>query len=351
MNRKSILAIIIFFFVVVVTVSDWNEALAKTYVIRHGHPSSNVGEEQTAALVFKDYVETKSNGRIKVEIYPAGQLGSFREMIESVILGTQQSAHTTVGGIANVIPEIQVCDIPYIFPDARIAEMVYDSWFTKKLREFILKKAPNLRLMGIGTAGGYRCFTNTKREVRTPDDLKGLKIRTINSEIQIEFVKTLGAIPTPVPWAEVYTALQTGVVDGSKNHITLIVDNKLNEVAKFHTKDNHTYTHGFLWMNNEFFQKLPDDLKRIVIDGYYHLKWMSRSFNKWKSDSASTEFRKGGGKIYTPTPAEKALFVEKAKPVRQWFAKKYGNEWLDLLDKAIAEAKAEYEKVVVSEMK
>jgi len=325
-------------------VAGWSGALAKTYVIKTGHVGSVDDEDQDAALVFKNFVESQSNGRVKVEIYPAAQLGNFRQQLESVALGTQEMTITTMGGASNMFPELQVTDIPYMFPNDRVAEMVYDGWFTEKLREYALKKQPTVRLMVVTNTGGWRCFTTKNKQIRTPKDIKGLKIRTIESDLQINLVKAMGGNPTPVPWPELYTSLKTGVVEGTKNGITDIINMKFHEMLKHMTLDYHAYMGAFYWMNNDFYNSLPDDLKKIVLDGLYHLKWVSRDFPKRTAIDAYETFKKAGGTIYVPTPEEKAQFVKAAKPAKQWYINKYGKEWVDLLEKAVKEAEAEIER-------
>jgi len=325
-------------------------AQAKTFVLKHGHVGSVDDEDQHAGLVFKDFVETLSKGRIKVELYPAAQLGSFREQLESVALGTQEMTLTTCGGAANMFPEIQVTDIPYMFPDDRVAEKVFDGPFTEKLRAYMFKKNPNVRLMMVSNTGGWRCFVTKNKPVKSPADMKGQKIRVIESDLHVNLVKAMGGTATPIPWAEVYTSLKTGVAEGSMNGITDVVNAKLHEVLKFITLDYHMYMSAFYFMNEKFYKSLPDDLKRIVLDGLYHLKWVSRDHVKRTGLDAYEVFKKAGGTIYVPTAAEKAQFIDAGKSSRDWFIGKYGKEWVDILEKAVKEGSDEVEKERKKEM-
>jgi len=344
MGKKRVLfTIISMAFCAFLLTSGGSVALAESYVLKTGHVGSVDDEDQHAGLVFKDFVESQTKGQIKVEIYPAGQLGNFRQQLESVALGTQEMTLTTCGGAANMFPEIQATDIPYMFPNDRVAEKVYDGPFTMKLREYALKKQPTVRLMMVSNTGGWRCFATKNKEIRTPADLKGLKIRTIESDLQVNLVKAMGANATPVPWPELYTAFKTGVVEGSKNGITDIVNMRFHEMLKHITLDYHAYMSAFYWMNNDFYMSLSDDLKRIVLDGLYHLKWVARDHVKRQNINAYEEFKKAGGTIYVPTPEEKAQFVAAAKPARQWFIDKYGQEWVDILENAVKEAEKEVE--------
>jgi TRAP-type C4-dicarboxylate transport system substrate-binding protein len=147
--------------------------------------------------------------------------------------------------------------------------------FTERLRAYIFKKNPNVRLLMVSNTGGWRCFVTKNKLVKTPADLKGMKIRTIESDLHVYLVRALGGTATPIPWAETYTSLKTGVAEGSMNGITDVINAKLHEVLKFITLDYHMYMSAFYFVNEKFYKSLPDDLKRIFLDGVYHMKWVS----------------------------------------------------------------------------
>jgi len=325
-------------------------APAQQLVLKYAHVGSVDDEDQHAGLVLKDFVETQSKGKIKVELYPAAQLGNFRELLESVAMGTLELTLTTCGGGSNMFPEIQATDIPYMFPDDRVAEKVFDGPFTEKLRGYMFKKMPNVRLMMVSNTGGWRCFVTKSKMVKSPADIKGQKIRVIESDLHVNLVKAMGGSATPVPWAEVYTALKTGVAEGSMNGITDVVNAKLHETLKFITLDYHMYMSAFYFMSEKFYKSLSPDLKRIVLDGVYHMKWVARDHVKRSGIDAYETFKKAGGTIYVPTPAEKAQFVEAGKSSRQWFIGKYGKEWVDTLEQAVKDASEEVEKERKKEM-
>ena len=341
MRRKSIIALVFtlsFFLCTSVLVGP---TLAKTYKIKLGHPAGVEEGVHQGAMVMKSFVENQSQGRIMMTIYPAEQTGGKREQLEAVQMGAQEMTLTTGGGAAQMFPQIMVTDLPYAFPSDRVTETVYNGWFTQRLRDYCFTIAPTVRLLGVSNSGNWRGFTNTKREIRTPSDLKGLKIRTIMSPIQMKLVEALGGNPTPIAWQELYTSLSTGVVDGLKNNISNIIAMKFHESVKYLTLDNHTYIAAFWWINNDFWKSLPDDLQGIMLDGMFHLKQVASGVYKKQEVEGYDKFRKAGGKVYAPTPDEMAQFVAAAKPVREWFVREYGRDWVDLLEKAIADAKDE----------
>ncbi len=315
---------------------------AAEYTIKICHIGSTDDEDHKGSLVFENFVEAQTNGVVEVEIYPAGQLcGNFRQCLESVQLGTCEITGTTVGGIANIFPEIQVTDLPYMFPNDRVAEKVMKSEFMDEVRKAVLEKTGTLRLMGLNNTGGWRDFFTTDVDIRTPADLEGVKMRTIESPLQVEMVKLMGGNPTPIPWQELYTSLATGVVVGTKNGITDIVNMKFHEFLHRVTLDHHAYMFLFWWMNDDFIQSLPDDLKTVVAAGFHHLTSMASDDPKFTALAAYAAFKEKGGQVYVPSAEEKTQFVESVKPLKDWYVERFGDKWLKLLEASIAEAEAE----------
>ena len=197
-----------------------------------------------------------------------------------------------------------------------------------------------MRLMTIGNTGGWRNFATVSKQIKSPADVKGMKIRTINSPIQMELVKNMGGSPTPIGWSEVYTSLATGVIEGTKNGITDIMSAKLNEHIKYITLDGHGYMGSMWWMNQDAFAELPDDLKQVVDDGFDALRWTTIVMPKRRQIEAYEAFKKGGGTVYTPSEQEKAEFVKAAEPIHKWFSDQYGSKWLDTVQNAVNSCEA-----------
>lgn len=332
-------------FAAVVSFALATPVMAAKYTIKIVHNSNTNDEDYDGAMVFKDFVESQSNGDIKVEIYPGSQLcGNARECIESVQAGILEVYISTIGGFSSLYPELQVLDLPYMFRDDRTAECVFDGPYVDELRRDVLKKVKNVRLMVISNTGGWRNFATVNKQIKKPSDVKGQKIRTIKSEIQIELVKLLGGNPTGIAWPEVYTSLATGVVEGSKNGITDIVGMKFHEHIKYITLDGHAYMAALWWMSDGAFKKLPVNLRRVVVDGFVHLRQVTRAFPKRRQIAAYEEFKKSGGKIYVPSPAEKKMFQEAAKPMKSWFTGKFGQRALTQLETRISECERSINK-------
>ena len=179
-------------------------AQAQEFTLKYAHvgPATEISDDQIPGEFLKFFLEGRSQGRIKVEIYPASQLGTFRDLIEQVQLNTLELTHTTVGGMASFFPELQVTDIPYTLRDDLVAEKVGRGPFMDKVREAVLERTRNVRLVAVGNTGRWRSFFTANTPIHTAADLAGIKMRTIDSPLQIEFIKNLGGNPTPVAWGE-----------------------------------------------------------------------------------------------------------------------------------------------------
>ena len=331
-------------------------ANAAEYKLRAVANSNENDEDYDGLVVFKSYVEAASNGKIEVELYIGTQLcANGTECLQALEDGSVSIYISTSGGAANMFPYIQVLDLPYVLTSDRVAEMVLQGDFTRELRSAILKDSDNnIRLMTIGNTGGWRNFANTKRAVKTPGDLKGLKIRTVVADLPQILVKALGASPTPIPWPELYTSFQTGVVQGSKNGITDIMNMKFPEAGlKYVTLDGHAYMGALWYMNNEQFLEMDESLRKVVVDGFSALQQATFASPKRKSIKAYQDFVKAGGDLYVPTPQQKAEFAKAAMPVYDWFKKniKDGAKWYNLLSNEAKKAQAELDKGYKSDLK
>ncbi len=353
MSRNTVLQLVLaalFIAAVTGTVLSQTESDSE-FTLRFSFLGSPEDEDYDGALVFEQYVESRSNGRIAVELYPSGQFCSNeRECLEGMRSGVLQAFMLTTGSLATVYGPGQVLDLPYIFRDDAVAECVLDGPLRGALRRAVLDAGLKIRLMTVSNTGGWRNFATTKRQIREPNDIDGLKIRTISAPIQQELVRQLGGNPTPVAWSEVYTALATGVVEGTKNGIQDIVGMKLHEQIRYVTLDGHSYMGGLWWFSEISWQTYPPDLQRIVYDGFQELKTVTRGIIKRREIDAYREFTDDGGTLYVPTPAQKLAFRDAAGGMRDWYVEQYGTEWLVKLDRAIADCEADidaaYDQIV-----
>jgi TRAP-type transport system periplasmic protein len=284
-------------------------------------------QEHDAALVFKNYVESRTDGEVNVNIFVGAQLcGSANECFEAMQAGIVDLFTATAGGVAAIYPPIQGLDIPYAFPDDRTAmTMLTDPQFTGFLRDEILEASNDaIRLMAMAQTGGWRNITNGEREIRTPADAEGLRFRTIESQIQQIMVREMGASPTPLPWLEVYTGLQTGVVDGTLNSISDVTNMNFQEVIKYMTLDGHAYMASMWFMGNQKFQSLTPEQQQVVADGAAMMAAVQFGIQPRKELEAYRKWQEAGGQLYLPTEEEMAEFRALAEPIREWYLDNFG---------------------------
>jgi len=191
-----------------------------------------------------------------------------------------------------------------------------------------------------GKGGVWGKRANGKGGMRCGGDRGGLKVRAVLAELPRDRVRGLGASPTPIRWPELFTSFQTGVVEGSKNGITDIMNMKFPDAGlQYVTLDGHAYMGALWFMNNAKFQAMPVEMRRVVVDGFYQLQQATFASPKRKSIQAYQDFVAGGGDLYVPTPDEKAAFRDAAAPVYDWFKSSVtgGSEIFDALTASVAE--------------
>ncbi|MDP2734525.1 MAG: TRAP transporter substrate-binding protein DctP [Hoeflea sp.] len=298
-------------------------AQAADITLRATANSNENDEDYDGLVVFKDYVEKASNGAVAVELFIGTQLCSTgAECLQGIADGSIDIYISTSGGASGIFPYVQVLDLPYLLRDDRIAEAVLtEGTFVRAMREQMLADSGDkIRLMTIGNTGGWRNFANTKREVKAPADLEGLKIRTVVADLPQELVRSMGASPTPIAWPELFTSFQTGVVEGTQNGITDIMGMKFPDAGlKYITLDGHSYMGALWYMNNDRFMAMDEATRRVIVDGFAALQQATFASPKRKSIQAYQDFAAIGGSVYVPSIEEKAQFKQAAAPVFEWF--------------------------------
>lgn len=332
-------------------------ALAADFNLRATANSNENDEDYDGLVVFKDYVEKASNGKIGVELFIGTQLCSKGdECAQGVADGSIDIYISTSGGISSAFPYVQVLDLPYLLTSDRVAEEVLtEGTFTRALRDKMLADSGGkIRLMTVGNTGGWRNFVNTKKRIESPADMAGLKIRTVVADLPQELVKSMGASPTPIPWPELFTSLQTGVVEGSQNGVTDVMGMKFPDAGlKFMTLDGHSYM-GALWiMNNDKLMAMDEGLRKVVVDGFAALQQATFASPKRKSIQAYQDFAAAGGEVYVPSAEQKAAFQTAAAPVYDWFKANIrdGEEIFNALQTASAAAQEKIEAADMADIK
>ena len=306
-----------------------SEVRAADYTIKLGyigsesHPTMTVMKE-----VFAKQIEEGSEGKIKVELYPNGQLGGDRELCEGVQLGAIQMAIPSSSVLAGFEKRIQALDLPYLFTTREAAFAAVDGVLGEKLNALTAEKG--ILILGY-QENGFRHVTNSRKPIRTPDDMKGLKIRTMENPMHIAFFKALGANPTPMSWGELYTALQQGTVDAQENPYAMIDDGKFYEVQKYVSETGHVFSFEVLIANKAFVDGLPEALRDLVLKAAKDATEAQRKAMAEEEESFKRKVTEAGMSANALTAEEKKPFVEATAEVYPQFADELGQDLMEII--------------------
>tara|TARA_R110001583_G_scaffold29760_3_gene103752 strand:+ start:1794 stop:2735 length:942 start_codon:yes stop_codon:yes gene_type:complete len=254
-----------------------------------------------AMVIMAQRLDELSGGTMLIDIYPSGQLGSERELIELLQIGSLSMTKVSASPLEGFVPAMKIFNIPYLFRDAEHFQRVLDS----KIGRQLLREPLAVRLLGLGYYdAGSRSFYSTKKPISSPDDLKGLKVRVQESQTAMEMVSSLGGSPTPVSWGELYTALQQGVVDGAENNLPSFYLSRHFEVAPYFTLDEHSAVPDILLISRYVWEQLNPQqqvwLQQAVDDSVAYQR------RQWAIDTehALAEVRAAGVEITYPDKSE-----------------------------------------------
>lgn len=300
------------------------------YTLKVAHSSAATNDRLENSLQeFKKSIEEKSEGRIKVETYPNSQLGAERETLEGVQNGSIEAAVISTGPFSGFSKSMMVLDLPYLFKNGEEAFEVLDGEFGDKLYEQLLADT-GMRGLAWGE-NGVRHMANNEREIVTPDDVKGLKIRTQENQAHMDMISAFGGNPTPIAFNELYSSLQQGVIDGYENPFSLIVGMKFQEVTKYMTLTSHVYGVYAFVVNDDFYQTLPADLQEILNDEAQKWAVIEREMNQQQEKDGRKVVEDHGVKITELTDEQYNQFRELAEPVVSEYRDVVGAEVYDLL--------------------
>ncbi|MFA5662581.1 TRAP transporter substrate-binding protein [Castellaniella sp.] len=278
--------------------------------------------------VFKQYVESESNGRYKIDIHHSSQLGSSTELIQAVSSGALKIVHGDET-IAAIYDPMLVLSIPYLFSNEVVVRKFFESPFFEKISEGFTKKS-GIRVLASQTYG-FRSFINSQRPITNIKDIEGLKIRVQDNPLMVKFIQSLGALPTTTSWGELYSALQQKVVDGAENPPGLVYDAKFYEVTKYMSLDQHTLAFNFFYVNDDWYNKLSDEDKDIFYTASLlgsAVEFGERIYGNRVSTLGLLE--KKGMEINTLGADELARFKEASQPViLEWLKGRIGEEMVN----------------------
>ncbi len=286
--------------------------------LKIGHGHSDKHSFHLAMQKFQEALETKLPGAFEVTIYPQAQLGSEREMQEQLTTGSLEM--TVTGVLAIFEPKITLLELPYLFRDREHIKKGQDSEAVAELTATLPVKG--VRLVGF-LENGFRNITNSVRPIITPEDVKGLKIRTPENPAQIETFTAFGASPTPMPFSELYAALRQGVVDGQENPLQNIHDGKLFEVQKHLALTGHIYNSAYVIVSESFFQGLPTDQQTAIREATTEAGDWQFDYIAQRDQELLGLLKEGGMSVTEP---DQAAFRAAAAPAYEAFYAKFGDD-------------------------
>lgn len=295
-----------------------------------GHP------QEMGAQKFAELVGAKSGGKIKVKLFPGGQLGGDVQTVSAVQGGTIEMSVLNSGILQSLSREFAVFDFPFLFANPAEADAVTDGTFGKGLHAKLAEK----NLIGLGFWDlGFRNITNSKHPITKVEDIAGLKLRVIQSPIYVDMFSALGANPTPLAWPEVYSALEQKAVDGQENPNTTIRSAKLNEVQKHLAQTRHVYNPQSLIFSKKLWDKLSADEKKIIADAATEATAYERQVSRQQASEAIEELKKSGMQVTEIAPAELQRMRDKVKPVIDKYSAQVGPDTVKALYAEIAKVR------------
>ena len=294
-------------------------ANAADFVFKLGHIADPENPYAKGAEKFAQLVKEKTGGKVEIQVFPSSQLGNQRDLVEGTQFGTIDFTMTSTAVLGNFLPEAAVFDLPFIFRDVQHAYKALDTVGME-----IAQKLQGMKLLAY-YANGVRHMTNSKRPIRKPEDMKGLKIRVMEQPIYIEMIKALGGNPTPMAFGELFTALQQGVVDGQENPAAHIYTARFFEVQKYISLTAHTYSAEPMLVSLAAWNKLPKDLQEKVQAAANESKDWQRDLCRQLEEGYWTKILESG-KSEINRDVDKQAFADATRGVWAMFEKKVGKE-------------------------
>jgi tripartite ATP-independent transporter DctP family solute receptor len=290
-----------------------SSAFAVKFNLRMGHAVNTTDGQHFAALKFAELVKQRTNGDIEITVFPSNQLGNDGAMINFVRGGTIDIVSSGASNYNGIVPNTAAMELPFVFRNAQHAYNVLDG----AVGTGVLNELGAFNMKGLAYwENGWRAFTNNKRPVNKPEDLKGLKIRSTPNPYHIQAFKLLGMNPSPMPIAELYTALEAGTFDAQEHPINVTLSSKFYEVQKHLTVSNHVYSPLVVAMNKGKFDSLPANYQTIVVEAAREAAKYQRGLNASNAGKVVADLKKSGMQVIENVdmaPFQKIVSAEIAK--------------------------------------
>ena len=309
----------------------------KPRLIRFGYGLNEISNQGRATKVFADEVEKASGGKMKIRAIGAAALGSDVQMQQALIGGAQEMMVGSTATLVGITKEMAIWDTPFLFNNAQEADAVLDGPVGQKVMDKLQEKG----LVGlVYWENGFRNLTNNKRAVTKLEDMDGIKLRVMQNNVFIDSFKTLGANAVPLPFSELFTALETRTVDGQENPYNTILSSKFYEVQKYLTVTKHVYSPWIVLVSKKYWDGLSKDEQKVLMDAAKKSRDFERQDTRAEADKALADLKGKGMQINQLSPSEANRMREKLGAVNASIAANVGEDlWKDT-QAAVAKARA-----------
>lgn len=298
-------------------------AEAKTVELKIAHANVAKHPMGVGFEKFKEMVENRSNGEVKVKIFDSGKFGGVKEMMSAIQTNTLQMASIPTPALVNYDKRFAIFDMPFLFPNYQATDKITDGSIGSDLAGVLEKRG----IIGLGYIEiGFRNIFNNKRPINTLEDARGLKIRATGSKAHIATLQSFGILATSVAWGEVYTAMQQKTVDGIDIDVNLAAFNKFYEVNKYLTLTRSLYTPHLVFINKGFLEKLTPQNQKIVLAAFDEMKIFERELNRRLEKEGIEKLKAGGIEVVTLSPQERQRWVDASASVYAEFEHTIGKE-------------------------
>lgn len=301
------------------------EAPAEKIVIRLGfstEPNSHYG---LGSAEFEKKVEEYSNGKVDVQLFASATLGNERDMIEGLSLGTLEMCLSSTGPLPNFTKEFEVFDLPFLITDKQKAYEVMDGEIGKEILSSL--EPINIKALGFWE-NGFRHISNSKKEIVVPEDLDGIKIRTMENPIHMATFQQLKAMPTPMAFSELFTALQQGTIDGQENPLVIFNTNKFHEAQKYLSLTGHVYSPSVMMISKNTFESYPQDVQDAIIKAEQEARVWERDFCTQMDNELAATIEANG---VTVTEVDKELWQKACEPIYEKYESEINPEYIKAL--------------------
>ncbi len=309
----------------------------KPRLIRFGYGLNEVSNQGRATKVFAEEVEKASGGKMKIRAIGAAALGSDVQMQQALIGGAQEMMVGSTATLVGITKEMAIWDTPFLFNNAQEADVVLDGPVGQKVMDKLQEKG----LVGlVYWENGFRNLTNNKRAVTKLEDMDGIKLRVMQNNVFIDSFKTLGANAVPLPFSELFTALETKTVDGQENPYNTILSSKFYEVQKYLTVTNHVYSPWIVTVSKKYWDQLSKDEQKVLMDAAKKSRDFERQDTRAEADKALADLKAKGMQINQLSPAEANRMRDKLAAVNTGIAANVGEDLWKETQAAVAKARA-----------